>query len=48
MILNDLVHGERKGGRTVKKWSDGIRNDVKLLNITSKDEASRMAQMREI
>ena len=47
ITLNGIVHGERQRERHVKRWLDGIKNDIKLLNITSLAEASRMAQIRE-
>ena len=50
ITLNGTVHGERQRGRPVKRWLDGVKNDIKLLNIfniTSLAEASRMAQIRQ-
>ena len=47
ITLNGLVHGERPRGRPVKRWLDGIKEDIKLLNLTSITEASRTAQVRE-
>ena len=47
ITLNGMVHGERQRGKPVKRWLDGIKNDIKLLNITSLAEASRVAQIRE-
>ena len=43
--LNGMVQGNRRG-RPVKRWLDGIRDDVKKLNLTI-TEASRKTQSRE-
>ena len=47
IALNGIVHGERLRGRPVKRWLVGIKNDIKLLKITSLAEANRMIQIRE-
>ena len=45
ITLNGIVKGIRQRGRLVKRWLDGIRNDVNKLNLTI-TEASRKAQTR--
>ena len=40
IALNGMVKGVRQRGRPVKRWLDGIRNDVNKLNLTI-TEASR-------
>ena len=46
ITLNGTVQGDTQRGRPVKRWLDGIRNDVKKLNLTI-TEASRKPQSRE-
>ena len=47
ITLSGILHGERQGGRPVKRWLYGIKNDIKLQNFTLLAEAGRMAQIRE-
>ena len=46
ITLNGMVQGNRQQGRPVKRWLDGIRDDVKKLNLTI-TEASKKTQSRE-
>ena len=46
ITLNGMVKGIRQRGQPVKRWLDGVRNDVSKLNLTI-TEASRKAQTRE-
>ena len=46
ITLNGMVKGNRQRGRPVKRWVDGLRNDVKKLNLTI-TEVSRKTQSRE-
>ena len=45
ITLNRMVKGETRG-RPVKRWLDGIKNDIKKLNLIVA-EASRKTQSRE-
>ena len=40
ITLYGMVKGERQQERSVKRWMDGIKNEIKKLNLTVA-EASR-------
>ena len=47
LLLESRLEGRRPKGRPAKRWTDCIKQDIKMIGMTSITEAGRMAMNRE-